>query len=236
MLSQQENCVMIFKQDSNLNKLLPQTEWLTYRSLWDMLDRYDSVIVKPVVYHDETPIILVHSLGSDQYEVDTGYEQKTIQSKKNLYSFLRKLILDKTAKVNYWVEQWLPLAKLDHRPFHIRVVMQKLSNTPWEITAKLAKLTNYTDSPPSFSSNGSTTISIEKALRNSSLNSELDHIALKTTKLIEKHFPACQKINLDLGLDVYGNLWIIQADFKPENVLFLKLEEVSPVERTKAVT
>jgi hypothetical protein len=232
-----ENGLLILKEDQILSTYLPETEWLTTQTLKDMLHQYTSVVLKPADYVEGTGFILVHSLGTNRYVVESGLDKKRIDGKESLYPHLVKEICqnhnvkeDKVKDIlckSYLVQRWIPLAKLDERPFGIRVVVQKEENGLWEVTAKLAKLTNSVDHNPTHFTSGLTLISIDKAIRNCSLYSQLDKVALQAAVMIGRHFPACQMIGFDMGVDTQGKLWIIRVNFESVNALFLRLEDKS---------
>jgi Tubulin-tyrosine ligase family. len=74
---------------------------------------------------------------------------------------------------------------------------------------------------------------IEKALQNNCINqftitkilSEINRVALITATQLEKFYSRSRYIGFDIGLDEKANIWIIEANFKPDIQLFYCLED-----------
>jgi hypothetical protein len=233
----------VLQQDPQIASFLPETRWMTEKNLWELLRKYGAVILKPAASSGGAGIIVVYSAGDSQYLCQYRMTKEKIEG-KNLYSRLAKEILNDYAPYidigeteeilsqSYLVQYRIPLAEIDHRPFDIRVMVQRKASSPWKVTGKLAKLADVGYAITNVNL-GATILPIERVIQLSPLKnlserailSLIDEVALQAAKQLEQHYTSIRIVGFDMCIDTSGKLWIIEANFRPDDYIFLDLED-----------
>jgi hypothetical protein len=233
----------VLKEDKRMNSFVPETRMLTEENLWELLTKYGTVILKPVGGSGGRGIINISSEVNERFMVQVKLT-KQIVTGNDLYSYLTREILkdfaqyfdsgeiNKILSETYIVQYRVPLTEIDHRPFDIRVMVQRKSDSPWKVTGKLVKLAN-TGYAITNVNLGSTILPIETAVQRSSLNhlsqqtllSQLDQVALWAAERLQHQNTSIRVIGFDMCFDTHGKVWIIEANYSPHDYIFLHLED-----------
>jgi hypothetical protein len=233
----------VLKEDKRINSSLPETRLMTEENLWELLTKYGTVILKPAAGSAGRGIITISSEGNERFLVQVKLTKQTV-ARDDLFSYVTREILkgfiqyidsgevNKILSETYIVQHRIPLAEIDHRPFDIRVMVQRKSESPWKVTGKLAKLANSGYAITNVNL-GATILPIETALQRSSLQnlplqtllSQLDQVALRATERLQQQYPSLRVIGFDMCFDTQGKVWIIEANNSPHDYIFLELED-----------
>ncbi|MBP1934802.1 YheC/YheD family protein [Ammoniphilus resinae] len=214
-------------QDKELVAHLPETELFTESMLWQFLDKYNQVIVKPSRGSRGYGVIQVSSLGDDQYEIHAENTRKTIKGRKETYEYLVARHLRR--KKRYIVQQRIPLATINGCPIDLRVMVQrKKGSSEWVVTGKLVKVANRGFIVTNLAK---ALLPVDQAISMSSIKdypldslvTTMDQISLRASEELVKSFPNQRTIGYDIGIDQNGQVWIIEANFSPMISLFRRL-------------
>ncbi|NGQ96823.1 hypothetical protein G3578_16785 [Brevibacillus sp. SYP-B805] len=233
----------ILREDHRIHAYLPETRLLTEETLWQMLSKTDAVILKPAAGSGGAGIILVFSAGDDRFIIQEKLTKQSV-NRDDLFSCLTQTILkefasfvdssevNKILSESYLIQHRIAIAEIEQRPFDIRVMVQRKNGSPWKVTGKLAKLAadGYAITNVNL---GATILPVETAIQRSSLHtlsqdallSELDQVALLAVERLQQHYPNIGVIGFDMCFDMQGKLWIIEANFRPDDYIFLELED-----------
>jgi hypothetical protein len=220
----------VLKKSPDLKPHLPETYWIREESFWRLLNKFGEVILKPSGSYGGHGVLLIKSLGNMEFKVQAGPKQETISGKTNLYGYMKKRI-----NKNFIVQRRISLASVNKRPFDLRVMVQRLRKSPWEVTGKLAKVAGKGYIITNMRRSSGTILPVKIAIKRSPLKRfpisdllyNIDQVALLTAKQLKQYYPNVRAIGIDMGLDDNGNIWIIEANFKPVYSLFLKLKNKS---------
>lgn len=242
----------ILQQDERLIPYLPEMRWLTESNLWELLTQFQSVILKPAASSKGKGNIFIHSIGEGRYIFQTEMIQERIDA-ENLYLRIAEEILQDYVQYieprqfnsifsqSYLVQRYFPLAKMDHRPFDIRVIVQRKEEDPWQVTGKLAKWANEGYSNP-YSRSGSILLPLEEALQRSTLKqfpantlaSQIEEVSLLAAEQLARNYPERRIIGFDLCYDASENLWLLEVNFNPSDSLFLHFKDKSMYNRIQS--
>ncbi|RXT14002.1 YheC/YheD family protein [Ammoniphilus sp. CFH 90114] len=217
------------KGEEKLTSYLPETRLLTQGNLWDMMNIYGTVVIKPSLGSYGRGISKVSSTNDDQYEIIVeGNEKKILEGTEETNQYLKRYFRSKRLFI---VQQWIPFATVKDSPFDLRVMVQrKRHSSQWAVTGIVAKIairgyfiTNYAQK----------VIPLEQAIENSPLNSfpiaelhdEIQEVSLLAAKQLQRFYPKTRTFGLDVGLDAMGGIWIIEANHSPSISFFNKLED-----------
>lgn len=211
-----------------LNPFIPATDLLTKVSFNKFLSKYKKVMIKPYDGQHGLGIVQITAKDDLSFEVHSGIRKHTMPSLEDAFQYIKENFL---SKKDYIIQEYLPLALINKCPIDIRVLTQK-KDSEWAVTGKLVKV----------ASNGfivtnaaQMLLSLEDAFGQSNLNSiyanslesRIETICKLASEQLEKSYPDSYIIGFDIGISPYGDIWIIEANFKPDLSMFYDLEDKS---------
>jgi len=213
----------IFNTGRKQSYLLPETEILTKQSLFNLLEKYKQVIIKPSFSQWGLGIAQITLIDNDAYEIHTGRTKRELVGKDNVFEFLQTNFLLKNC---YLVQQKIPLALIDGNIFDVRILIQWDSkNEVWVINGKLAKIA-YNDYL--VTNIAKELLPLDVALERASIKNieyRINQESIAMAKQLKENFNAITIIGFDLGIDYNGNIWFIEANFKPDISMFYRLAD-----------
>lgn len=206
-------------------KYVPATKKLTNMSdLEGMLARFPLVYLKPIRGKAGVGIMRIErpktKKGSYTLKVQVLKRSKVFSypTIKQLWHAVSKL----TASEDYLVQQGIPLAVTEGRPFDLRVLVQKNHRGEWSLTgigARVAGRYSITTHVP----RGGRIDDPQKALA-SAFGAETAKATLKrvqqTALLIARQIEKASgyklgEMSMDLGVDTTGQIWFFEANSRP---------------------
>jgi len=217
-----------FAKNAEIKKYLPQTTRYSQETLSSYLARYDSVYVKPVAGSRGRGIVKVWR-ENGQYVVQKNvYKAQRVKTLDAAKRYIDKVRAGKM----YIVQQGIKLAKINGRPFDIRVMMQRNRvGGEWLYSGSVAKIAGGTSIVTNVAVSRGSVMDIETALKKSfgwskariqSCLSQLERLG----KIGALHFDTYQKyreLGFDVAVDVSGRVWLIEQNTAPSHRLFQHL-------------
>lgn len=218
----------VMRRDSALHSALPRTRLMSRKNLFDLLSKYSRVVAKPTGGSQGVGVMMITSRGDNRYSVHDGARKRTIQGKDKTYSYIRS-----HANRSYIVQRGIRLARVNGRPFDIRVMVQRRRGSAWVVTGMLAKVAGPGFIVTNIRRSGGKAITVPNAIRLSNIAKRSTHyllrriesVALRSAKRLATHYTRQRVFGLDMGIDVHGRVWIIEANLTPDYSLFLKLKD-----------
>ena len=208
----------ILQGSAELASTLPETQWFTEHALWDFIGKYGSVILKPSGGGGGAGVMRVTAQRNNLYEVHAGNKQTVCKGQAATLTFVKQ-------RMNrpYLVQRRILLATVNNRPFDLRVVVQRHGDSPWQVTGKLAKVAGKGFIVTNVGRSNGTVLTVRQAIQQSQLHpfsaqemiSRVERIALLAAVYLSREYPEIRMIGLDMGFDQKGNVWIIEANFRP---------------------
>jgi len=187
-------------------------------NLQAMITRYRTVYAKPANGSMGRGIIRLRRKPDGYQAASPGGSNKHFSSISGLHKYLSK----RTKGKPYLLQQGLPLIGIRNRPTDFRVLVQKDRKGEWSVTSLVARLGQ--NSIVSNVSRGGSMMTPAQALHvcgpwASSLRptpQTLKQVALKISRLLEEALPGhYAEFGVDLGVDVRGNVWLLEVNSKP---------------------
>lgn len=131
---------------------------------------------------------------------------------------------------NYVIQNEIDLAKFLGNRFDVRVMLQKIPNSTWEVTginARIAPVGSVITSPRS----GGKVLRIREVLAKCfpGRENEIIHQIISFSKTVgykmEDKFGTLGELGVDLGIDQSGRVWLIEVNGKPLKVSFFKMQD-----------
>lgn len=200
-----------------LVKFLPMSYEYSSKNLWKMLDLYNEVILKPIVGSGGNGIIKLSKTNDKKYIVHILRSKRTIAGKDALIGLIEQLKGNRPFLIQYCI----PLAKVKGKLLDFRYIVQrKKGERKWVITGKHGKI----GKKGYFVTNlqqGADVSTVKKALLQSKIKnyektmSDLNYLSLKASKCLTRKFKSQTIWGYDLGVDVNGRVWMIEANCSP---------------------
>lgn len=213
--------------DKVLRKSILATQLFSVPILFQFINRYGQVILKPCNGQFGIGIVRVNYSGKDQFDVYNERRIVTIKGKVELVQYLEENFL---YKQRYLIQQGIDLISNQLNVLDIRVMVQRKDwKSEWKTTAMVAKVAarNY------FVTNvvGSL-LDPEKALKEASISGhaskklmkEIDKLCQRVAELLGKPYKHVTRIGLDIGIDREGKVWIFEANLVPDVNIFKKFD------------
>lgn len=220
-----------YMKDSRIAPLLPETKVYAKASFQDMMNRYESVYVKPNMDHMGKGIIKV-------WKSKDGYRMLKVKGKSRLFTNLESLTGHVHAAVKgkaHIVQRTIPLAEVKGRRFDIRVMMMRDGHNKWRYTGMIAKVAGPSSIITNVRRGGGYAITVGQALGQSVASGRNDEQKRLKKELISSSYAICERFNsykyssqigIDYGVDVDGKLWLIEVNFDyPSHMLFARLRD-----------
>jgi len=211
-----------------LRDYLPATRLFSPETLWKYVDDYEKVMLKPSGGGGGAGIIQLTDKGKNRYLVHAGNARRVVEGREKTVAYVKSLFRPKT----YLLQPLIPLGRINGRPFDVRVMVQRTgSKSPWLVTGWLAKLAGPGFVVTNVARSRGRVLPLQTAIRLSNvsapkhLQEEISQVALAAASALGKAYPTLRGIGLDLGIDVEGKPWIIEANFRPSLSLFRKLKD-----------
>lgn len=216
----------ILVRRKELASYLPLTQRFTMRRLWRFIEEFEIAMLKPTIGHSGYGIIQVSRLERRRYAVQTEDRIIVVDGKRAV----RDPIARMTRNRSYLVQQWIPLARIDDRPFDLRVIVSKSDRkSAWAVTGMYAKLAEADYMITNVAREiMPVTHAIEyadlKSMPTRKLIQKIKNVCLSAAKQLASYYPDQRVIGFDIGLDVDAKVWVIEANFKPSRKPLLKLK------------
>lgn len=218
----------VLRASSALVGTLPSTKLFSRKSLYEFLDRYKKVIAKPAAGSGGAGVIMISGKGNSSYRVQSGAKKRTLRGKKDTYHYLRKKM-----GARYLIQRGISLARVNGRPFDVRVMVQRRRGSQWAVTGMLAKVAGKGYIITNIKRSGGRVLPLHTAIRSSSIRgvsadtviARLRRIALLAASRLVTYYTSQNVFGFDMGIDSSGKVWIIEANLRPDITLFLKLHD-----------
>ncbi|QOR36606.1 YheC/YheD family protein [Clostridium sp. 'deep sea'] len=210
--------------NSTIRRHMPETRLcVDMNDIYYMLNRYRQIYIKPVNGSHGKGICWVtkNRYGYYGHYINWQGDESAwcVGHPQELSKFVGRLIRRK----RYIVQQGLNLSYANSKPADIRVLMQKNSEGDWKFTTFIGRVAADGSKVSNFEHGGSLTSVYYILKRNAG-----KHTSYRTLKtaIINYSIDVCNQLEssmqikfgelgLDLAMDVYGYLWLIEVNSRP---------------------
>ncbi|WP_289137468.1 YheC/YheD family protein [uncultured Brevibacillus sp.] len=205
-------------QEAAAPHLPSMVRYLGQEDLRQMLSQYRTVYAKPANGSMGRGIIRLRRTTEGYSLARPGGMNQSFSSIQGLHNSLSK----RTKGKPYLLQQGLPLIGINGRPTDFRVLVQKNRSGEWSVTSMVARLGQ--NHIVSNISRGGSMLTPIQALRvcgpwASGVKPSpqtLREVALKLSMLLEEGLPGhYAEFGVDLGVDVHGQVWLLEVNSKP---------------------
>ncbi|KIL37052.1 hypothetical protein SD71_04165 [Cohnella kolymensis] len=221
----------LYSKHPDIGRLVPPTEVLSLKTLKRLLHDYKKVYIKGKNSHTGSGIIKAWKTGTGYRFVRVKGKPVDVPSIAELYTNVKRGRPDNSVIV----QKAIDLAKVEGRPFSIRLMMMRDGQRKWHYTGMLAKVSGEDSIITNVRRGGGYATTIDEALAKS-LGYSRQQIAKVKRKLVRIGFDIIDhsikrgylshESGLDLGIDRKGKVWIIEVNLcYPSYGIFNRLED-----------
>jgi glutathione synthase/RimK-type ligase-like ATP-grasp enzyme len=222
------------QNETELENQVPKTNKLkSIDELIDFLYEKQKVILKPESLSRGRGIFILELKKGEQEEyILYDYRKKkrslhVVQDPKALYEMLSELDIFKQA---YLYQTYIPLLKVNHRLFDIRVVMQKKDINQWMCTGIECRVAGVNKEITNIARGGDA-MTLDEVIAESGNKFSLAKVYWSILKvcynfcrLIDKRPGHFAEFGIDIALDEDGMPWLLEANIYPSFKGFKKLD------------
>jgi hypothetical protein len=223
-----ETCQLLESNEVTSSYQIETCEYLDDEEFNKFLTKYNHVFLKPKHGSRSKGIFSIEKLNCELYEVVFKEESKEIVKYQMDYDSTISLLnnrmeKDGYSKKDYIIQKAIELVKYMDKHFEIRVVMQKNSSGFWHRTCMIARVTGKDEKFIDVQS--------EKDARSSYvlrecfgdnyevIRNKIREASKAVASLFDDRGIIAGEISIDFGLDEEFNLYIIELNSKPDNLL-----------------
>jgi len=227
----------ILAQDDVIRNCLPETRLFDAGTVFEMLQKYEEIILKPIAGTKGNGVFKVAMIKDDVFEIHYSSNRKRINKEK-----LIEQILALTKNSRYLVQQRIRLAEVNHCPFDLRVIVQrKKGSSEWEVTGQYAKIAREGLITTNIAKKGRA-MTVEAAIEKSNMEKqnvqklleELNFICLRIASLIQNQDLGRTLWGIDMGIDKTGKIWNIEVNAGSGLRGFRRLEDKTMYKRIRS--
>lgn len=227
----------LFSREECLKKWIPKTLAYSPVNLNSMLKEYSLLYIKPGNGTGGRSILKIertdkgfHLQGRARNLVK---KSAYFKSPASLISWLNRWVdQEKIRNGHFMIQQGLDLSLVPERVADTRLLIQKDEKGEWSITG-LGVRVGPKGSPTSNLHGGGRPVPFKKVIterfgkeKAQSILAECQELAYEVVKTIESYFGSMMEFGLDIGIDVNGQVWLIEVNPKPGREIFKELGQL----------
>jgi hypothetical protein len=203
--------------------LIPFYEVTDVQMFFDIIKRYEKVIIKPLTGHQGVGVVFIEKDGVDHYKINDAGLVSSI-NEKQLLNLISHIIQDQ----DYLVQKFISSKTKTGHVFNFRLHVQKNGEGKWVITSiypRIGRLGVITSNMGSYSTYLDTFLKIEFGDSWYDIRRDLEKFAIR----FSNHFDSLYDIELDelgidVGIDAKQKLWLFEVNWRPSSPFIYKLE------------
>lgn len=217
----------LLMEDVPLRIHLPETMEATPINIRDMMSRHEELILKPNSGSIGQGVMMLKRREEGAWQLESGGGPKPDVQPFKLAEPLPRLLRERIYARRYLVQQRLPLATWDGRPFDIRVSVQRGADGEWQMTGMVGKVA----AERSYLTNvaqGGVVMTMEQLLAKfpdldpAEVRAGINRFALRVAERLGRALPRMADLGLDVGMTEAGFPMFIECNGRDLRYSFLK--------------
>ena len=221
----------------NLQPFLPETKLYRESELLRMIQHYSELYIKPINGSQGRGIFWIKN-QNNQYQLTYSEKDQLTYERFGDFYELKKALDRKIRNIPYLIQQGLPLLHDQGKRVDFRILCHQARIPEWSVSSVVARLSAENH----FAANlalGGELLRPQRVLtslfgkENTNLKiTLLKELALESAQTISEFVPGLMiEVGIDLGINVEGNLWIIEINSKPSKNLGEQQTKIRPSAR-----
>lgn len=218
----------LLSRNSEIAPHLPETELATTQSIAQMMAKHPDLIIKPSNGSIGTGVMRLtqrNAMWQLSFQSKSGKWTQVRLKQGRLPAFMPALI----ARKEHLVQQRIPLATYEDRPFDLRVTVQRGINGEWGVTGMFAKLATSRQAFVTNVARGGSAMTVERIFPGAfphvaadQLLGDIHHLALTAAHQLSLELPHIADLGIDLGVTASGEIYLIECNGRDQRYGFRK--------------
>lgn len=197
----------------DLKALLPETATLSFPKMMTMLDRYGKLYIKPKRSSKGKNIYVLQALAHGYSMSHVNHAKETIkhipEGKLRQYFNARFPTASK-----YIVQEAIDSKTYKGNKFDFRVFTQKNKSGRWQITGMYCRMADKCKTVSNRDQGGVLKFNLKKLIDDHT-KKQIKKTCIQVAEALEAKYPRLVDLGLDAAVDQEGNVWLIEANFRP---------------------
>ncbi|MEH7350940.1 YheC/YheD family endospore coat-associated protein [Gottfriedia acidiceleris] len=196
--------------------LIPFSKLSNVQIFYDMIKRYNKVIIKPLTGHQGGSVVFIEHSGSNLYKINDAGIVSTINEKK-----LFNLITNKILEQDYVVQQFISSQTKTGHVFDFRLHVQKINEGKWVITSIYPRIGRSGYITSNMGSGGYSTY-LDTFLKTEfgdswyDIQRYLEQFAISFSNHFDSLYEnKLDELGIDVGIDANQKLWLFEVNWRP---------------------
>jgi hypothetical protein len=194
--------------------LIPFYELTDIQILFDMIKRYEKVIIKPLIGHQGGGVVFIEKDGEDHYKINDAELLSSIYEEQ-----LLNLISHKIQEQDYLVQQFISSQTKSGHVFDFRLHVQKNGEGKWVITSiypRIGRLGSITSNMGSYSTYLDIFLKTEFGDSWHDIQRDLEQFAISFSNHFDSLYDSeLDELGIDVGIDANQKLWLFEVNWRP---------------------
>ncbi len=224
--------------EEKIHPFLPKTRIFSQESLYDLINQYETVFIKPVHGSQGKNII---KLKRDRETIFCQTSQDSFSDtpvrkfeSNRLFFQLKPLLQNKI----YIIQQGIPLAEYKTRTMDFRVLVHKNQHYEWDVTSLVARISAEQQFVSNLAKGGEMIkpyIALQDCFDKNMIKKtiySIKDLSIQAADIISKYTKGITgELGIDIGVDRTGQPWIIEINSKPSKSFGDTLTKIRPSAR-----
>ncbi|WP_281935463.1 MULTISPECIES: YheC/YheD family protein [Paenibacillus] len=229
----------LFAESDKLERWIPKTFLYSPQALEQMVENYDLVYVKPGNGTGGHSVLKIKKTGGGyrlQGRKRSGRIVVTpVLTKQRVIRWVNRWVqTEKIRSGSFMVQQGLDLQLIPGRQADVRLLIQKNEIGNWEVTGKVLRVGAKNSPTTNLSYGDGKVLGFQTFIKSrfgldkaKEIELECEELAHRLMEVVEERFGSMVEFGLDVGIDVNGRVWLIEANPKPGHTAFIKSKEIA---------
>lgn len=228
----------ILSAEPAMERWLPETYLYSQDKLKKLLDRHSLVYIKPSNGTGGRGIVKIECTAGHYHLLGRDYQRKKIRTTCKSLVETNKWLEGWKNKDKQIVQQGLRINLLPERSVDVRLLIQKEQTGNWDVTGMGVRIGPTHSATSNLHGGGQAKElatfleSLFGAGRTQIIQQECHRLAKQTALTVERHFGRMLELALDIGIDVQGNVWLIEVNPKPSREIFRELGQLQTYQQS----
>lgn len=212
----------VLMTEEHLLAFIPSTRLYTKKNLEEMLQKYQTLFIKPIHGSQGKNIIRVVKEETNYYLQFSYFKEKHNSLIISDLNELHETLTSYIKKSPYLIQQGIPFIQHQNRLIDFRVLCHKNTQNIWNVTSSVARLSAERQFVSNIARGGETMKPLKALSLFFDRKTAKQQIAFMKELAIEFASLICQnsegltgELGIDIGIDYEGHPWLIEINSKP---------------------
>lgn len=210
--------------NKSIREYIPESMAYSREQLVEAMDRFSSLYIKPTNSSIGKGVIKVTQKENEDWQLYWSNNEPKMLNEKKAQAFIH----EKVGTQSYLIQQAISLATYQGRPYDLRISAQRGDKGKWQITGIVGKVAASGRHVTNLAKGGEAR-RCEELFRASGfdpyrIRAAVEQVSLIIVENLSWRIPAIADVGLDVGVDDYGRIKLIEVNGRDQRYEFKQLK------------